>query len=806
MDFVSEIGELRGNQGMEGEGNVITVEPITMIVPPELQDVPETPTPERSASSGAREGSSANPTPSSEGSSSENTASTSSPSPESMEVAVNVPPVAGWENKTIGGRLSNLRKAPNTLTAGFRFRVNLHHEVADCPTSIKGYKRLEEVVRQYHVPRTVLLRTGTKNERACSVSATGWIPVYVDHFDAGLRFPLSGLIYDILSEYELALTQLTPNSIKFIVGFMLLCARLQIPAKAIVFRSLFLCRLSTTQTRWYYISGREKMVVFKNMRNKVSRWKRQFIFVRDTRVKRVSTDLAARLSEWRPGHAYMNYPTLTPGDLELRDKITNYVKGGGLVDLEALVTPELLAMRGFVDITNLFSEGEMSSMLERQRERAQRSRGRGTGSSARRQTRFDELPLAAPRSSAQREQASSSISRPQAERRVEPAPADIRRRGREESDAEDDVPLTRRRLDAGRQPGVVRSPEAPAVQARSAAEALPPPVASGGPRITYPEGFSYTKPDCQLAMVQVKLTADMLQALSYSVALFESEQAARIQNRELVDNCKRLSSDKASLEDEVNRLQSSEMANRAASAESRADELANKVIQLQEELDKVKAEKESGIQAAMDEVVRAVDLRKKVEAERDGALNDLNALRGRVAVADQDLGRAEESLRQVKAQHQHCISIARAQGAEWLVGADMFQDAVAVASMNTTTEIYNDVRGKVLKLRPDFPINELAFFEGEEFDAEGKSLTEPSDTTVRLRWELNEEGLPTWPPSVLEEGKEFENLPRFDTWAGDAPVEEAEPSSTPPVPQPVSAVTSIPARADASAPVDLTDD
>ncbi|GKU88073.1 hypothetical protein SLEP1_g2379 [Rubroshorea leprosula] len=663
-----------------------------MVVPPELQDLPKTLTLESSASLGAHEGSSANPSPSSKGSSSENTASASSPSSKSMEVAVNVPLVAGWENKTIGSRLSNLRKAPHTLIAGFRFRANLHHEVADCATSIKGYKRLEEVVRQYHVPRTVLLRTGTKNERACSVLATGWIPVYVDHFDTGLRFPLPWLIFNILAEYELALTQLTPNSIKLIVGFMLLCARLEILAKAIVFRSLFLCRLSTTQTRWYYISGWEKMAIFKNVRNKVSRWKRQFIFVRDTRTERVSTDLAARLSEWRPRHAYMNYPTLTLGDLELKDRITNHVKGEGLVDLEALVTSDLLALRG-----------EMSSMLERQRERAQRSRGRGTRSSTRRQTRFDELPPAAPHSSSQREQGSSSALRPQAERRVETVPTEVRRRAPKDSDAEDDVPLIRRRLNAGSQPGAVRSLEAPAVKTRSTAKALPSPAASGGPRIAYLEGFSYTKPDCQLPM-----------ALSYSVALFESEQAARVQNRELADSCKRLSSDKVSLEDEVNRLQSLEMANRAASAGSLADELANKVNQLQEELDKVKAEKESRIQAAMDEVVCAVDRTKKVEAERDGALNYLDALRRRVAVADQDLARAEESLKKAK-------------------------DAVAVASMNTTTEIYNDVRGKVLKHRPDFPINELAFFEGEEFDAEGKSLTTPSDTTVRLRWELNED-------------------------------------------------------------------
>ncbi|GKV49434.1 hypothetical protein SLEP1_g56184 [Rubroshorea leprosula] len=131
-----------------------------MIVSPKLQDLPETLTPESSASSSAHEGSGANPSPLSEGSSSENTPSVgenveegaSSPLLESMEVAVDLPVVAGWENKTISDRLSNLRKAPHTLMAGFRFKANLHHEVADCSTSIKGYKRLEEVVRQYHVP------------------------------------------------------------------------------------------------------------------------------------------------------------------------------------------------------------------------------------------------------------------------------------------------------------------------------------------------------------------------------------------------------------------------------------------------------------------------------------------------------------------------------------------------------------------------------------------------------------------------------------------------------------------------------
>ncbi|GKV15546.1 hypothetical protein SLEP1_g26328 [Rubroshorea leprosula] len=414
MEFFRELSELRGNQGREKEVGVMSVEPIAMIVPPELQDLPKTFTPESSASSSAREGSGGHHSSLSEGSSLERTSSVgegvgegiSSPLPKNVDVDVNVPVVIGWEGKTISDRLSNLRKAPQTLAVGFRFRANLHHEVVDNATSIKGYKKLEEIVRQYHIPKTILIRISTRNERACTMSQTGWIPV----------------IYVVVCE------------------------------------------------------------------------------ARDT-CKSSCVHIAL--------------------------------------------------------------------------------------------------------------------------------------------------------------------------------------------------------------LVPVKYHSNEV-ALSYTVALFEIEQGACGQNRELNDTCKHLTSDKAGLQGEVNRLQSLEMANRAASTESQADKLANK-----------------------DEAARAVDHAKRAEAAKDNALNELNALRQRVVMADQDLARAEEGLRKAKTSHQR----------------------------------------------------ELAFFEGEEFDEEGKSLASPTDTTMRLRWELNEDGV------------------------GDAPKEEAEPSSTPPAPQPVTTATvPSPARADTSVPVDLMDD
>ncbi|GKV42995.1 hypothetical protein SLEP1_g50342 [Rubroshorea leprosula] len=98
------------------------------------------------------------------------------------------------------------------------------------------------------------------------------------------------------------------------------------------------------------------MMIFTNIRNKVTKWKRRFIFVKDTQTKRINNELAAHISEWRPSHTYMNYPTLTPDDMALKDKIVDYVKAKRLVDLEALVILEQLAMLGFVDVANLYTE------------------------------------------------------------------------------------------------------------------------------------------------------------------------------------------------------------------------------------------------------------------------------------------------------------------------------------------------------------------------------------------------------------------------------------------------------------------
>ncbi|GKV21271.1 hypothetical protein SLEP1_g31265 [Rubroshorea leprosula] len=146
MDSFQDLREFQGSQGREEEEGLISMEPITMIVPLELQNLPKTITPESSVGSSAGGDSDDHRSSSSKDSSLERTPSdvgdagegTISPSVTSIEA--NVVMLEEWENKVISRRLDNLCKAPKTLHVGFRFRVALHHDMADGSVTVKGFK------------------------------------------------------------------------------------------------------------------------------------------------------------------------------------------------------------------------------------------------------------------------------------------------------------------------------------------------------------------------------------------------------------------------------------------------------------------------------------------------------------------------------------------------------------------------------------------------------------------------------------------------------------------------------------------
>ncbi|GKV51032.1 hypothetical protein SLEP1_g57709 [Rubroshorea leprosula] len=81
----------------------------------------------------------------------------------------------------------------------------------------------------------------------------------------------------------------------------------------------------------------------------------------------------------------------------------------------------------------------------------------------------------------------------------------LERHAREESNAEDDVPLVQWQTSSGTpstQPVAARSFDVPPLPPRDGVEVESTITLTSGPRIAYPEGFSYTKPDCHAAMLQ----------------------------------------------------------------------------------------------------------------------------------------------------------------------------------------------------------------------------------------------------------------------------------------------------------------
>ncbi|GKU95816.1 hypothetical protein SLEP1_g9128 [Rubroshorea leprosula] len=154
----------------------------------------------------------------------------------------------------------------------------------------------------------------------------------------------------------------------------------------------------------------------------------------------------------------------------------------------------------------------------------------------------------------------------------------------------------------------------------------------------------------------------------------------------------------------------------------------------------------------------------KVRKGKDQAHQELDALKVKVAEANHVMIHVQGMLDNMTRSFHKATSIAQAQGVEWFLGSDAFQNVVAVATINMTIEIYNDVRDKVLRYQPNFLKDELAFTKGKQIDEQGKSLVPLFETAVKVLWTLDEEGASLCLPTILEKGEEFDFSQSFVGW------------------------------------------
>ena len=96
---------------------------------------------------------------------------------------------------------------------------------------------------------------------------------YLASLDAGLRFPLPEFMIGVLADYNIAPSQLAPNSWRILSTFYIGCRMTQVEPTSRVFRLFY--RLKA-KGGWYFFAGRGKKVVIGNPTS-VKNWKGRFI-------------------------------------------------------------------------------------------------------------------------------------------------------------------------------------------------------------------------------------------------------------------------------------------------------------------------------------------------------------------------------------------------------------------------------------------------------------------------------------------------------------------------------------------------
>ncbi|GKV13260.1 hypothetical protein SLEP1_g24300 [Rubroshorea leprosula] len=132
-------------------------------------------------------------------------------------------------SRGVGGEMVEVGIPSNILEVD-PDRAKFYNEEDEVVEEVAGYESmwrsrsdLAHLVEQYAIPRHVLLRPAKERERACSASRDHWMPVYGHYLTARLRFPVPELLVALLLEYGLGLTQLVPNAVRLILGFLVYC-------------------------------------------------------------------------------------------------------------------------------------------------------------------------------------------------------------------------------------------------------------------------------------------------------------------------------------------------------------------------------------------------------------------------------------------------------------------------------------------------------------------------------------------------------------------------------------------------------
>lgn len=170
--------------------------------------------------------------------------------------------------------------------AGGRLSGALVEAKASRHFSLVTRVRAAEYHHMIFSPRSLQMRRCTRAERIGSAPVDLWLPICAEFFRVGLRFPIPTFILDVLEYHSIAINQLPPNSMRYLIAFMPKCRLLGIIPTVDLFHTFFVSSTasSVTSSSWGYCEFRPRLSfdrILGACPSRNSNYRTRFLFVRN---------------------------------------------------------------------------------------------------------------------------------------------------------------------------------------------------------------------------------------------------------------------------------------------------------------------------------------------------------------------------------------------------------------------------------------------------------------------------------------------------------------------------------------------
>lgn len=175
----------------------------------------------------------------------------------------------------------------------------------------------------YHFRRDYKIRALKQGDRA-HMSSPDMLAIYFDQLEAGLRVPTFLFVRGSPMYWATQITQLTPNAIRVLIEFELICNLLGINPSVNLFRYFYTINKHEDDRWWFYFSSWQKCLrLIDDMPTSINHWKERFFFILEADFPR---DFL-----WRPVDAPSDS---TPGLLEHQnfDRIMQWHSSGNTLN------------------------------------------------------------------------------------------------------------------------------------------------------------------------------------------------------------------------------------------------------------------------------------------------------------------------------------------------------------------------------------------------------------------------------------------------------------------------------------------